>query len=69
MTNDDFLGELPAIVAARPGSFCGPLARAYLKWFIRRTRNAKLPLGPKHVPIDVRAYWGLIRQSETTKGG
>ncbi|MFT3783673.1 MAG: hypothetical protein QM790_16800 [Nibricoccus sp.] len=52
----------------KPGCFCGPLARAYLKWFKKRTQNAKLPLGPKRIPVDVRAYWDLVRHSETTKG-
>jgi len=53
---------------ARPGSFCRPLARAYLKWFKKRIRNAKLPLGPKRVPFDVRAYWNFVAHSAATKG-
>jgi hypothetical protein len=54
----------------KPGSFCGKLARSYLAWLKRRLRAGdRSVLRPKHVPLDVRAYWSLEKASKITKAG
>jgi len=52
-----------ASAMTNPGSFGGPIARSYLRWFSARLAACDTGvLQPKQVPLDVRAYWDLQRE-------